>query len=143
MDAKIRSTLNCALRDGRIQKSEIKELAQAALDGKGVTKNEAADLQRIRDKFGDQMTRGAKSSLDNFLGHAKKSWSRTKKVHLPNVDEDKLKDLMNSDPRVSLQNDRVSGGESGGGGSRRVGGGESGGSSRPAPRPSRRVGGGE
>ena len=112
MDAGLRRTLNTALCDNRLQKADVRKLAESALDGKGVTRNELKDLKKIRDRHGDQMTHHAAKSLDGFIAGASRSWSRTKEVHLPNVDDARLDSLLN-DPRVATSNGgRVSGGES-------------------------------
>ena len=144
--ASIRNTFKQISADGRVGKNDLKKLLESALDGKGVTKNEAAELVKIKEKHGDMFTKKAGEAFDAFLSKMNRSWSVTKNVHLPNFDSDDMKALLAADPRASIY---TGGGESssartrpatGGGPNPYAGGGES--SSRSAPAP-RRTGGGE
>jgi len=145
--ASIRNTFKQISADGRVGKNDLKKLLESALDGKGVTKNEAAELVKIKEKHGDMFTKKAGEAFDTFLSKMNRSWSVTKNVHLPNFDSDDMKALLAADPRASIY---TGGGESsgrartrpatGGGPNPYAGGGES--SSRSAPAP-RRTGGGE
>lgn len=163
MVSKINSTLNRIKMDGRIDKKDVEELVKVAADGKGITKAEAAALHKLREANGQLFTKAAKDGFDNFLSAMDRSWSSTKGVHLPNLDEAKTKELLKGDPRVGIYTGRSgssgkggsvsrpsrpsSGGGKGGSVSRPSGGGggssvgKGGGSSRPS-RPSRPSSGG-
>ncbi len=126
MVAKIRSTFQRVAQDGRVGKADVKALAEQALDGQGITKNEAAQLRKLREEHADKFTAAGLKAMDSFLGAMGRSWSRTKEVHLPNVDDEKLQELLD-DPRVGFYN--------------RGGGSESGGARRATPRAPAHTGG--
>ncbi len=153
--ASIKNTFRQISRDGRVGKKEVEQLIKSAIDGKGVTKTEAAELKKIRAEHGDKFTAAAGAAFDRFLSKMGRSWSNTKEVHLPNFDDADLQALFAADPRLGIYTGRSSGGgeasstrgrTSGGGEasssrSRTSGGGES---SRTPSRPTRRsTGGGE
>ncbi|MEW5852880.1 MAG: hypothetical protein AB2A00_29115, partial [Myxococcota bacterium] len=115
MVSKIQSTLNRVRADGRIDKKDIQELVKAAADGGGITKTEAAALHKLREQHADLFTRAARDSFDNFLTAMDRSWSPTKNVHLPNIDEDKIKSLLKSDPRIGIYTGRAGSSGKGGG----------------------------
>lgn len=129
MPSKISSVFRQVANDGRIGKTDVENIIKSALDGQGVTKAEAAKLEQLRSQFADKFTRKGAEAFDNFFSTMKRSWSRTKQVHLPNVDPQKVKALLESDPRIRIMTGRsVGGGESGAGasiGGASVGGGES------------------
>lgn len=141
MVAKLNAVFNKIKADGRIDKKELTELLKAAADGKGITETEAKKLHQIREQHADLFTRGAREGFDRFLTHMDRSWSRTKDVHLPNLDENKIKELLLADPRIGIATGRSGGGKGGstvtrprpGGGSERPRGG---GTERPTVRPS-------
>ncbi len=130
MVSKINSTLNRIKQDGRIDKKDVEELVKVAADGKGITKAEAAALHKVRTTSPELFTKAAKDGFDNFLQAMDRSWSSTKEVHLPGLDDAKAKELLKGDPRIGIYTGRT--GSSG-----------KGGSSTPAPRPRPSTGGGK
>lgn len=132
MPTKISNAFRQVASDGRIGKSDVEHIVKSALDGQGITKTEAAKLEKLREQFSDKFTTKGAQAFDNFFSNMKRSWSRTKHVHLPNADPQKVKALLESDPRISIMTGHsVGGGEAGSstslGDSSSVGGGEAGG----------------
>ena len=108
MVSKINSTLNRIKLDGRIDKKDVEELVKVAADGKCITKAEAAALHKVRTTSPELFTKAAKDGFDNFLQAMDRSWSSTKEVHLPGLDDAKAKELLNGDPRIGIYSGRVS-----------------------------------
>lgn len=113
MVAKLNAVFNKIKADGRIDKKELTELLKAAADGKGITEAEAKKLHQIRNDHPDLFTRAARDGFDRFLTAMDRSWSRTKDVHLPNLDEAKIKQLLLADPRIGIATGRSGGGKGG------------------------------
>jgi len=113
MPTGIRSTFSRLAADGRIGKGDVEKIVREALDGKGVTKTEATQLKRLREKHADVFTKKGGEAFDNFLSKMGRSWSRTKKVHLPNIEDGEVKRLLTEDPRIGIYTGRSrgSGGE--------------------------------
>lgn len=107
MVSKINSTLNQIKLDGRIDKKDVELLVKVAADGKGITKAEAAALHKLREANADLFTRAAREGFDSFLQAMDRSWSSSKGVHLPNLDEAKAKELLAADPRASIYTGRT------------------------------------
>lgn len=98
----INNTFKRLATDGRIGKREVETIVRDALDGKGVTKTEAAQLKKLRERYADSFTSQGAKALDNFLARMNRSWSKTKEVHLPNVDLEKVNSLLDADPRARI-----------------------------------------
>ncbi|MFH1812316.1 MAG: hypothetical protein ABIJ09_26505 [Pseudomonadota bacterium] len=132
MVTSIRNTFKQIAADGRVGKNDVQKLVASALDGAGISKTEAAELRKLREQHGDKFTPQAAKAFDAFLGRMERSWSSTKKVHLPNVKEGDVQKLLDADPRIGIYTgrSRASGGETAP--RRRTSSSES--SVRPAPR---------
>jgi galactokinase/mevalonate kinase-like predicted kinase len=113
MVQKLNATLKRVSADGRLGKKDVEELIKVANDGKGITKAEAERLREIRVDCDKMLTKAAKDGFDAFLGAMNRSWSTKDKVHLPHLDDDKIKALLNSDPRIGIYTGRSGGGKGG------------------------------
>ena len=106
---KIQSTFRQVSQDGRVGKADLKKILESALDGKGITKNEAAELVKLKANHGDKFTKQAGKAFDSFLSKMNGSWSSADNVHMKNFDTADMKELLAADPRASIY---TGGGES-------------------------------
>ena len=114
MTVKLNQVLKRVSADGRLGKKDVEDLVKAANDGKGITKAEAERLREIRQEFDKMLTKGARDGFDAFLQAMNRSWSTKDNVHMPHLDDKKIRDLINSDPRIGIFTPRSGGGKGGG-----------------------------
>jgi hypothetical protein len=58
------------LNDSKVSKAEVEKLIESAGDGKGLSKTERKDLEKLLGQVGDKFDADAKVALETFLGIA-------------------------------------------------------------------------